>query len=521
MTADPLAPGPTRVASDRPLARPRAATAPPLVNPPGPDAVDRHGRRRAGGRPRHADAVGAAQGPPPAVRPADARLRPRRLGEHGRRRGGRPPPVVVYSPPVAAIVDAFAERADFALQDEPRGTGDAVRAALAAVPDDATEILVLSGDVPLVTGADLDAVLEARREDDAAIALASVFAADPGAARAGRPRRVRDGRADRRGEGRDARRARPATRSTPASTPSMPPGCAAGSARSTPSPATGELYLTDLVASPARTAGSSARSPSRTTAGSTASTTARSWPPPSGACGSGSTRRHMRAGVTMRDPSTVYLDWTVDLGADVTLEPNVILRGATTRRGRERHRRRQPAHRRDDRCAAPRSGRSIVESSTIEDEATRRAVQPPAAGQRRRPRRRGRQLRRAQEHAPRRRARSSTTSATSATPRSARASTSARAPITANYDGDAQAPDDDRRRRVHRRRHDARRAASTIGEGARTGAGAVVTRDVPPGKLAVGRPGADPRAARRNRADRGARRRARWTRSSSSSSSSS
>ena len=39
---------------------------------------------------------------------------------------------------------------------------------------------------------------------------------------------------------------------------------------------------------------------------------------------------HMRAGVTMRDPSTVYLDWTVDLAADVTLEPNVILRGATS-----------------------------------------------------------------------------------------------------------------------------------------------------------------------------------------------
>ena len=35
------------------------------------------------------------------------------------------------------------------------------------------------GDVPLVTGADLDAVLEARRADDAAIALASVYAADP------------------------------------------------------------------------------------------------------------------------------------------------------------------------------------------------------------------------------------------------------------------------------------------------------------------------------------------------------
>jgi bifunctional UDP-N-acetylglucosamine pyrophosphorylase/glucosamine-1-phosphate N-acetyltransferase len=38
----------------------------------------------------------------------------------------------------------------------------------------------------------------------------------------------------------------------------------------------------------------------------------------------------MRAGVTMRDPSTVYLDSTVSVAADVTIEPGVILRGRTT-----------------------------------------------------------------------------------------------------------------------------------------------------------------------------------------------
>jgi bifunctional UDP-N-acetylglucosamine pyrophosphorylase/glucosamine-1-phosphate N-acetyltransferase len=38
----------------------------------------------------------------------------------------------------------------------------------------------------------------------------------------------------------------------------------------------------------------------------------------------------MRDGVTMRDPSTVYLDWEVTLAPDVTLEPNVILRGRTS-----------------------------------------------------------------------------------------------------------------------------------------------------------------------------------------------
>jgi bifunctional UDP-N-acetylglucosamine pyrophosphorylase/glucosamine-1-phosphate N-acetyltransferase len=40
--------------------------------------------------------------------------------------------------------------------------------------------------------------------------------------------------------------------------------------------------------------------------------------------------RHMAAGVTMDDPSTAYVDVTVELAADVTLEPNVILRGRTT-----------------------------------------------------------------------------------------------------------------------------------------------------------------------------------------------
>ena len=35
-------------------------------------------------------------------------------------------PIVVFSPAVAALIDVFADRAVFALQDEPRGTGDAV-----------------------------------------------------------------------------------------------------------------------------------------------------------------------------------------------------------------------------------------------------------------------------------------------------------------------------------------------------------------------------------------------------------
>jgi bifunctional UDP-N-acetylglucosamine pyrophosphorylase / glucosamine-1-phosphate N-acetyltransferase len=39
--------------------------------------------------------------------------------------------------------------------------------------------------------------------------------------------------------------------------------------------------------------------------------------------------RHMRAGVTLLDPATTYIEDTVSIEADVTLEPGVVLRGQT------------------------------------------------------------------------------------------------------------------------------------------------------------------------------------------------
>ena len=166
----------------------------------------------------------------------------------------------------------------------------------------------------------------------------------------------------------------------------------------------------------------------------------------------------MRDGVTMRDPSTVYLDWDVTLAPDVTLEPNVILRGATS----------------VGEGSVIGAGSQIVDSTIgarasvwasdrrVVDGRGRghgRAVQPPAAGQRRR---RG---------APR-----SATTPSSRTRASARGSKQHHMSylgdaeigegvnIGAGHDHrqlrrHAQAPHDDRRRRVHRRRHDDRRAA--------------------------------------------------------------
>ena len=396
--------------------------------------------------------------------------------------GGRP--IVVFSPTVAALIDVFSDRAVFALQDEPRGTGDAIAAALTVVRADAAEILVLSGDVPLVTGADLDAILDARREDDAAIALASVFAADP--AQLGRVVRSEFGTVERIVEAKDATPDQLAGNETNAGLYAFD---AAWLRRRigalAPSSTTGELYLTDLV----RLAREDGRIVSAVGfeddgrfdgINDRSQLAAAEW-----------TMRvrlneaHMRNGVTMRDPSTAYVDWTVDLGADVTLEPNVILRGATTvgdgsviGAGSQL----------TDATigAGVRVWASIVESSIVEDDAT---IGPFSHL------RPGTVVGRGAEVGNFAELKNTHLGAGSKQHHMSylgdaeigeKVNIGAGA-ITANYDG------------THKHQTTIGDGAfigvdtmivapRVIGEGARTGAGAVVTRDVPAGKLAVGVP---------------------------------
>ncbi len=72
------------------------------------------------------------------------------------------------------------------IQDPPRGTGDAVRIARAALADrlgegDITDILVLFGDTPLLRSETIAALLEERRRPpQAAVAVAGFRPADPG-----------------------------------------------------------------------------------------------------------------------------------------------------------------------------------------------------------------------------------------------------------------------------------------------------------------------------------------------------
>ncbi len=87
-------------------------------------------------------------------------------------------PLVVVGPGREDVVAAIGDRAECVEQAEPHGTGDALR----AVPEPLRplgEVLVLSGDVPLVRTRTLGRLLDHHRRTEAAATLLTAMPADP------------------------------------------------------------------------------------------------------------------------------------------------------------------------------------------------------------------------------------------------------------------------------------------------------------------------------------------------------
>ena len=237
-------------------------------------------------------------------------------------------PVVVTSPATAAIRDVFAEVADFALQADPIGTGDAVRAGLAAVPADADVVLVLNGDVPRLHPELPGALLVERRD---------VARRSPSRASRRRSRASSAGSsATWTGQVSGIVEAKDAT-DEQLDIGEINAGIYAfdaawlrrriGDLR--PSPATGEIYLTDLVRF-AHEDGAGVSAIVVEDDGRLLGINDRlQLAEAEGDLRAEINERHLLAGVTMLDPSTAYVEPSVELAQDVTLEANVRLRGRT------------------------------------------------------------------------------------------------------------------------------------------------------------------------------------------------
>jgi len=132
------------------------------------------------------------------------------------------------------------------VQDPPLGTGDAAKSALPALSASDGPVVVLSGDVPLLTPATLLRLIERRRERDLDLALLSFRPPDPGDL----GRIVRDGR----GRVRrivEASSATPRERQLPEANAGIYCFTRAALSRAVkklvPNPKTAEYYLTDAV----------------------------------------------------------------------------------------------------------------------------------------------------------------------------------------------------------------------------------------------------------------------------------
>jgi bifunctional UDP-N-acetylglucosamine pyrophosphorylase / glucosamine-1-phosphate N-acetyltransferase len=215
-------------------------------------------------------------------------------------------------------------------QPAPDGTGGAIRAALPLI-EEAETVLVLSGDVPLISAETIGALLEAHAGSAAAATMLTIELDDPGAY--GRVVRTPSGEVEGVVEAKaagDADPAQLAIREINAGTyvfDAAPLAAALGGL--TNDNAQGEYYLPDVFAA--------LRVASRTVAAHLTADLAVTMGINNrvdlAAVEAEGRRRllesHMLAGVTVVDPASTWIDADVEIGADARIEPGTSLRGVT------------------------------------------------------------------------------------------------------------------------------------------------------------------------------------------------
>jgi bifunctional UDP-N-acetylglucosamine pyrophosphorylase/glucosamine-1-phosphate N-acetyltransferase len=235
------------------------------------------------------------------------------------------PLVVVVSPDHAAAYDGLL----VAVQEQPLGTGDAVRAAQAEL-DGVETILVLSGDHPLLTRGLLAELLDAHRREQAA---ATVLTFRPADARSyGRIVRGTDGTLQRIVEAADATPEELTIDEVNSSIYVFEAGVLwPALSRLEPANAQGELYLTDvvrdLVEQGRRVAVHLAPDAAEVEPGIN---TRVELAAAAAALRDRINEAHMLAGVTIVDPASTWIDATVSIEPDATIEPFTVLHGSTT-----------------------------------------------------------------------------------------------------------------------------------------------------------------------------------------------
>ncbi|KQX62898.1 bifunctional N-acetylglucosamine-1-phosphate uridyltransferase/glucosamine-1-phosphate acetyltransferase [Angustibacter sp. Root456] len=260
-----------------------------------------------GGRSLLGHAVAAAEGLQPAHLAVVVGHQRERVGEH---------------------VAQIAPEAVVAHQDDVPGTGRAVQCGLLALPELSGTVVVTYGDVPLLSTDTLQRLVDEHEESASAVTVLTAHVDDP--AGYGRVIRDADGQVARIVEQKDADESERAVREINSGIYAFDAGVLREAlGQVTTDNAQGEMYLTDVLAI-ARAAGRRVSALPLDDVWQTEGVNDRVQLARMGAeLNRRVLERWMRAGVTVVDPASTWVDVQATLGRDVTLLPGTQLHGST------------------------------------------------------------------------------------------------------------------------------------------------------------------------------------------------
>jgi bifunctional UDP-N-acetylglucosamine pyrophosphorylase / glucosamine-1-phosphate N-acetyltransferase len=239
--------------------------------------------------------------------------------------------VVAIDSPNQNIVPGLPDKVQIVTQPQPDGTGGAVRAALPLV-EEAETVLVLSGDHPLITAENITGLLDAHMKAGAAATLLTIELDDPGSY--GRVVRTTSGEVERIVEAKaagDADAAQLEIREINAGTYAFQAGpLAEALTKLSNDNAQGEYYLPDVVPVLREAGHAVAAQLSEDLAVTMGVNNRADLAVVEAEARRRILERHMLAGVTVVDPASTWVDAEVEIAADARIEPGTSLRGQTS-----------------------------------------------------------------------------------------------------------------------------------------------------------------------------------------------
>ena len=236
-------------------------------------------------------------------------------------------PVVVVPPDADALRERLAGRARFAVQDRPTGTGGALAVTEDEVLAETEHVLVINGDVPLVPGDAVVQLIAAHESSGARMTL--LTARDPLQGGLGRVVRDDDGAVSAIVEERDATPEQRAVAEVNGGVYAIRADGLWDLLSALPPAPNGETYLTALTAL-FHTRGDAVDAVTHDDARDVIGVNTRAdLALAESAMQSRIRERWMLEGVTLVDPAATYIDVGVTLGRDTVVQPNTHLRGAT------------------------------------------------------------------------------------------------------------------------------------------------------------------------------------------------